>query len=203
MFRPWFAIVALASLGCGPSTKPEPAEPETETADPEGGPRTAGANDAPEISRSLGAKGGVLVFWPRIIPATEDPTMRELAGKLQKRVSDVAGKAASGKPVDVRPEPERVCPQDGCDAMTVGALLVHKEGGCTVLALVSAPGEAPMKLVPWAGVMKLKADSVPFREPPENQLTVRDAVPCAELIDRLAEHEADVAAAISQTASAP
>jgi hypothetical protein len=194
-------MFALMLCGCGPKTEAETPTDEPAPGSDEPGPKTAGDRDAPEISRSLGEKGGIVVFWPRVIPRSGDPEIKALAGKLQERLRDIAGK--NGGTVDVRPEPERVCPEDGCNASTLGALLVHKDGGCTVLGLVSGSGQAPVRIIPWAGLVKLKKDSVPFRDLPENEVTVRDAVPCKDLIDKLGEKEADVAAALKETAASP
>ena len=84
--------------------------------------------------------------------------------------------------------------------MTVGVLLTHGGGGCTVLALVSEPGTEPQRIVPWAGIVKLAKEEVPFREYPESQVTVRDSVPCTELLAALSKREAEVVKAISAAA---
>lgn len=144
-------------------------------------PKAGDANDAPEISRSVGAEGGVLLFWPRVIPKTSDAAMRENAAALQGRLRAMAEQAAPGKPIDVRPEPERVCGQDGCLAMTVGAALLEVGGGCAVVGLVAGPGTSPTKIVPWIGEVKIAQNEVAFREPPESQVTITDGVPCGEV----------------------
>ena len=69
------------------------------------------AADAPEISRSVGVKGGVVVLWPRVLPATADPAVQVEAQKLQARLTAMAEAAAPAAPRDVRPTPERVCPR--------------------------------------------------------------------------------------------
>jgi len=165
-----------------------------------GQPTGASSKDAPEISRSVGEEGGVVVFWPRVIPRTDDSAIRKVAGDLQGKLVALVEKGAPGRKLDVRPEPERVCPRDGCAAMTVGVLLVHAKGGCTALGLVSGPGTAEQHIVPWAGVVKLAQDRIPFRDHPENQVTVRDAVPCSDLLGKLAEREGEVVKAIGATA---
>jgi hypothetical protein len=138
------------------------------------------------------------VFWPRVIPRTDDPAIGKLAGELQGKLVTLAAKAAPGRKVDRRPEPERVCPRAGCDAMTLGVLLVHGGGGCTALGLVSGAGTGEQRIVPWAGVVKLAQDRIPFRDHPENQVTIRDAVPCKDLIGKLAEAEGDVVKAVGE-----
>src|SRR5690606_23761451 len=101
----------------------------------ERGPAPApGSQDGPEISRSVGEEGGLVVFWPRVIPRTDDAAIRGHAAKLQERLVAIAKKKYKSK-IDVRPEPERVCPQRGCDAATLGVLLTHRDGGCTATAL--------------------------------------------------------------------
>jgi hypothetical protein len=188
-------LLLLLLAACAPSTTHQPADPPDEAAvSGDDGPRSAREGDAPEISRSLGQEGGVLVFWTRIIPSSDDAQIHELAADLQTRLAELAKR--TGATVDVRPEPERVCPLDGCKAKTLGALLVHRDGGCTALALVGGPGSRSTRILPWAGIVKLEAEAVAFRDPPENQVTVRDAVPCHDLVNKLAEGEDDVTAAL-------
>jgi len=142
----------------------------------------------------------VVVFWPRVIPRTDDPATKELAGKLQKRLVDLVAKAVPKRERDVRPEPERVCQRSGCAAMTVGVLLVPQNGGCGAVALVSGPGQSASRLVVWGGAVELKQKEVPFRDPPESSITINDMVPCAKLVDKLGEHDADVVKAIQEMA---
>ncbi len=210
----WTMVTALGALGCGGGEprpipgRPAPAEdfandtdgrpPPTDGHD--GAPKPAGKSDGPHISRSVGEEGGVVVFWPRVIPKTEDAAITSLARDLQKELAGTVKATFTGKAVDVRPEPERVCPRDGCAAMTVGLLLTHIKGGCAVMALVSGPGKAPQKVVPWAGLVQLKRDEVPFREPPESDVTIKDAVPCADVMKALEEKKADVVAAMKKAA---
>ena len=154
------------------------------------------AADAPEISRSVGAKGGLVVLWPRVLPATTDPLLLLEAQKLQARLAAVAELAAPSAPRDVRPEPERVCPRQGCAGVALGAVLYHSQGGCIAVVTVSPPGPSAARLVPWAGVVDLKAAQSPFREPPESQLTIKDMVPCGELLPATAKQDEAVLAAI-------
>jgi hypothetical protein len=203
------SILCVLLAACGPKKSARDPAPEgdvtaAEGETPAGGagedptPKGAGPNDAPEISRSVGKQGGAVVFWPRVIPRSDDPAIDALAGKLQQRLVDVAKKGLGGKEIDIRPKPERVCPREGCEAMTVGVLLLHAGGGCSALALVSGPGKSATKLVPWAGLVELKQSEVPFREHPESQVTIKDAVPCDKLIESLDAKEADVVAALQR-----
>ena len=170
-----------APVSDDPTTPPPTATTGTSGGDT-GAPEPASSVDGPHISRSVGKSDGVVVFWPRIIPKSNDPKIRELAAQAQQRLVGLAKKVVGDRDVDVRPEPERVCPRMGCAATTLGVLLTHRGGGCTAIALVSSPGKSPAKLVSWAGAVKLKADSVPFRDYPESQVTIVDAVPCDQLI---------------------
>jgi hypothetical protein len=205
-------IAALVLMSCGGDEKrpvpgrPAPVEPfdddHTGVSQAAGKPAAvpspapaASNQDGPHISRSEGEEGGLIVFWPRVIPKTDDAEIRGHARELQKRLVDIAGKKFKGK-IDIRPEPERVCPQQGCKAATLGVLLTHGGGGCTATALVAKPGKSPTRLIPWAGVMTLKKDQVAFREYPETQLSIRDAVPCKDLIDALAEKAKDIEGAL-------
>jgi hypothetical protein len=154
------------------------------------------SGDAPEISRSRGAAGGVVVLWTRVIPGSEDASLQGAAGAVQEALRAAAAQAAPGATVDVRPAPERVCPREGCKAVAVGAVLAHKDGGCVVVATVSAPGESAAKLIPLAGKVKLKADSAPFREPPESFVQVLDFASCADVAAQL--DTSALAAALSE-----
>jgi hypothetical protein len=137
------------------------------------------------ISRSRGKEGGVVVLWPRVIPASEDPAVAAAAAATQAKLAEAVRLAAPTRELDVRPSPERVCPEAGCLAHAVGAVLAHNATGCVVIVTLSAPGATPADLVPWVGGVTLDATRVPFREPPENQVHVSDYVPCSELGTRL------------------
>ncbi len=182
-----------------PTQLPPSAPPPRASTPPPAPPRAAAVStDPPEISRSVGAPGEVIIFWPRVIPRTETPEMRAVAFGLQQRLRAIAMRTFPGKRVDVRPEPERVCPRAGCTATTIGVVLANDVQGCAAIAFVSAPGQSPQELVPWGGEVRLKTSKVPFRDPPEAQVTLDDYVPCAKLLDdeKLAQREADVVAAL-------
>jgi len=181
-----------------PSSNPS-AEP---SAEPSAAAATEPAGDAPEISRSEGKEDGVVVFWPRVVPRTDDPAIHDLAAALQKKLGELVAKAAPKRERDVRPEPERVCPKGGCKAMTVGVVLTTKDKGCVAVALVAKPGAEPSKLIPWAGTMELKSEEAAFRAPPESLLTVTDMVPCAKLLETAAKGDAAVIKAIKDAAAA-
>lgn len=131
--------------------------------------------DGPEISRSAGKKGGIVVLWPRV-----DGAGQATAQAVQSALALIA--QGVSPVVDVRPAPERVCPRDGgCRGVALGAVVVEREQGCAVVATVSGPGMAPARLLEWAGVLTLTAPSVPFREAPETAVTIADFVPCDTL----------------------
>ena len=164
-----------------------------------GGP-TASAQtegDAPEISRSVGVEGGVVLFWPRVVPRSSDPELSALAGAVQRHLRMLVERELPGRPVDQRPEPERVCPQAGCEAMTVGALIARNGTGCVVVALISGPGRAPARLIPWVGGATPRVAQVPFREPPESHITITDFAVCDDVVSQLAAGESAVAQAIA------
>jgi len=216
MKRAW--MVLMVAVGCGggggrPTNYPvatvpreaDPADtPPVTTAPPapqvEGGGVTAATppggspSDAPEISRSVGTQGGVVVLWTRVVPRTTETTMTRFAAMLQTRIRAVVAETLPGRQIDLRPQPERVCPQAGCQATSVGVLLLHTQGRCAVVALLSPPGRSVTKLVPWAGQVDLKRLTVPFREPPESSVVVRDYAPCS--LDPLAAQEQDVQRAL-------
>ncbi len=145
----------------------------------------AGGDD-PVVSRTRGKTGGAVVLWPRIVPESTDPQLIDLAAKLQQRLSTMATRQISDKKFSVRPRPERVCPMSGCKAVALGVMLGHQDGGCVAVALLGEPGnEDVTMLVPWAGDVELRARSIAFRQPPEDKLSVKEFVPCEELLNNL------------------
>jgi hypothetical protein len=161
----------------------------------------ASDGDAPEISRSQGTAGGVVLLWPRIVgsasqPADDEQTLK-IARAMQARMASLIRDKLPGVPVDVRPKPERVCPRSGCIGASVGILLTRSgKHGCTATALVARQGPSESRLVPWAGGVKLKAETSAFREPPESQVRVVDHAKCESLAEDAAARDADVVAAI-------
>jgi hypothetical protein len=201
--RPLVLLGLVGLAGCGgspaaPESKTPPAEPApVPTAGPtvQAGPAAQSSANAPEISRSVGVEGGVVLLWPRV-PGARDADSSRIALGIQRRLSTIIKRALPGRSVDVRPEPERVCPRSGCKAVAVGAVLSRSGNGCAVAALVSAPGESATRIVPWAGNMNLRSPTVPFRQPPEAVISVDDYQSCGALDGDLAAHEADVEAAL-------
>ena len=156
--------------------------------------------DGPEISRSVGSEGGVVLFWPRVVPSSVRAETSALAGAVQSYLNELVAATVPSRAIDVRPEPERVCPLAGCDAMTVGVLIARHGGGCVLVALVSPPGQSAARLVPWVGNVTVNSESVPFREPPESHITISDFAACDEVVERLADAEHAIAAAIRTAA---
>jgi hypothetical protein len=214
-------VVFLALLACNSSTRKPADDPNAGRAPGPGAKapiqsseytpppaRTApdeSSNDAPEISRSAGAAGGVVVLWPRLVlphgAGKPDDETLALARKAQARLANLARSTLSGANVDVRPEPERVCPKNGCAGVSLGLLFARAGNGCSLFALVSGPGKSPSRLVPWSpGAVKLSAPSVGFREPPERVVKVDDYASCGKLPDDLAPKDGEVAAAIKSAA---
>jgi hypothetical protein len=158
--------------------------------------------DAPEISRSVGVDGGVVIMWPRIIPRAERANTRALAASLRDHLRRMVEKNLPGRPIDMRPEPERVCPRAGCKAVSVGALIIRDGEGCLLVALVGRPGKYPLRLVPWVGKMRLKEEWVTFRETPESRVQIIDYAKCSQVMKQLSGRERYVLEAI-QTAATP
>ena len=142
------------------------------------------AGDTSTISRSPGPEGGVIVLWPRIIPGSEASRTSSLAKQLQARLKKLVGDALPGRVIEKRPEPERVCPQAGCRATSVGLVLARKGQGCVAVVVLGRPGRTLRRLVPWIGKVKLKKEWIPFRKPPESFLTIEDFARCDELVAR-------------------
>lgn len=215
-------LLALAAilLGCSPLTRDAPASappslaatsgapalPATSAASAPPRPIAAPASAAPEsveernVSKSAGLAGGVTILWPRIIPRDIVDENRDLGAALQQQMRVIVEKHLPGRAIDFRPEPERVCPRTGCAGVSVGLLLSRQGQGCLVLALVSRPGVAPTRIVPWVGQVQLRADTVSFREWPESQITVADYVPCASLLTTMDAQEGAIADALRAAA---
>ena len=203
----WPASIALASLLCLTACPPEqPVRTAEDFGPPTQGdtkedmglasdkPAAPAKEDAPEVSRSTGPKGGVLVFWPRVWPRDDaDPRTRELSVQVQRKMEALARRAAGTRTIEARPEPERVCPSDGCQATTVGAVLVLRDKACAVAAVVAGPGKSPARILPLSGKMTLTSETVPFREPPEEMVKVTDYVACDKMLEGIEQREADVA----------
>lgn len=195
MLRSTLAVLIFGLLGPGCGVSTIPSRPLSSGPDPEPVRTThtsvhhTSGNDSPEISRSAGVQGGVVVLWPRILPRSEDPAVVELATLVQARLATLA--RAGAEAVDQRPAPERVCPKaNGCAAASVGAIIARKDKGCAVVALVSRPGISPAQLLPWAGRVRLKNSTAAFRDPPENEVIVEEFVPCDKLKADLASNVA-------------
>ena len=184
---------AIVAAGCGAQQEPEQHEfPDAN--DPEYAASFDGETDS-RISTSVGEEGGVVVLWPRVVPADDAGSLSSVAASLQERLRTIAEKALPGRPQDVRPEPERACPYRGCKGVSIGAVLAHAGQGCAVVAIVSRPGQSAANLVAWTSGTKVRASVVPFREPPESKIEVSDYRPCQELESDLAERDPAVEAA--------
>ncbi|MBL9103123.1 MAG: hypothetical protein JNL82_19410 [Myxococcales bacterium] len=186
------------SAGPAPTLQATTAPAPAPTAPPPApGPETT---EERHVSKSPGVAGGVTLLWPRIIPRDIVDQNRDLAAALQARMKTIVEKHLPGRTIDYRPEPERVCPKDGCAGVSVGLLLSRKDQGCLVLALISRPGPSPTRIVPWVGKVQLRADTVGFREWPESQITVADYVPCNSLLTTMDAQEAAVGEALKTAA---
>lgn len=155
---------------------------------------------APEISHSKGVAGGVVVLFPRIIPSAIAAENQAYGQQIQQKMKQLVEKALPGRPVDVRPSPERVCPKAGCDAMSIGVLFTRQNNSCVAVALVNAPGVSTTKLVPWGGEVTLKADPIQFRDPPENFVTIKDYANCDQLVTEMGKQDSFVEAALRAAA---
>ena len=82
--------------------------------------------------------------------------------------------------------------------MTVGVLLARAGKGCAAAALISGPGTAPARIVPWIGSISTSRTSVPFREHPESAIDVKDYLPCTS-VATAAGADDDVVKAIGET----
>ncbi len=168
------------------------------SASPGSGSRAAG--DDPRVSRSPGVEGGVVLLWPRILPASAAERSGPELALLHRHMLAMVQRVLPGRPIDERPAPERVCPRAGCAGLAFGAVFLRQGEGCAVAATVGPPGQVPLRIVPWVGQMRLKANEAQFREPPENQVVVRDFAPCADLGVALQTGQAPVGFTLEQLA---
>jgi hypothetical protein len=165
-----------------------------------------GANDnrfiAPEISHSKGVSGGIVVLYPRIIPTTIAAENAALASQIQAKMRAVAEKALPGRPIDVRPSPERVCPKTGCDGVSINVLFSRSSTACVTVAIINAPGVSPTKMIPWGGSVEFKTgtDTIQFRDMPENFIKIKDFQPCDQLTTIMADQDQFIEAALRAAA---
>jgi hypothetical protein len=156
----------------------------------------------PEVSKEEGQAGGVVILWPRVIPSNIAAQNAGTASSLQQHMQQIVARALPGRPVELRPSPERVCPRGGCKAPSISVLFTRNQNACVAIALISGPGETPAKMIPWAGTIVFKGgDSAPFRQPPENQITIKDYVPCDTLLTEMGKADAQVEAALRMAAA--
>jgi hypothetical protein len=195
----WQVLVILALPGCG-APQPE-ARQFPDAYDPAYAASFDGEVD-PRVSTSGGEAGGVVVLWPRVVPGDGAESVADQAAMVQERLRAVVAKVLPDAPLDVRPSPERACPLRGCKGVSVGAVLAHAGRGCALVATVSRPGQSATLIVPWSSTVAVKAAVIPFRDPPESQLSVRDYVPCADLGDDIGAREPAVEEAVAEAGAA-
>src|SRR5262245_7029561 len=145
-------LCAGAISGCGGSGSSSSETTIEEGASSEGGESGSSEggvvieDDDNRVSTSAGEAGGVVVLWPRVMGLPENE-----ANDLQEHMATLVRRVFPNRPVDVRPDPERVCPRGGCRGISLGALLVTQNGACSVVAVIGRPGEGELTLIPWAG----------------------------------------------------
>ena len=149
------------------------------------GATVARSRPGPEISRDRGRPNGVVVLWPRVVPESEAPWVRDLARELQASAARIAREVVGKRRVEARPEPERVCPREGCRAVSVSMLLAHRGSGCALALVVGAPERGNGQLIPLHGAWLLESSELGFREPPERAAVVEDFAPCATVVPTL------------------
>lgn len=172
----WTAVSVLALLGCSGGSG--------------GGSRASGSGggeativideDDARVSRSAGVEGGVTVLFPRVmgLPGGEPAA-------LQAHMVELAGRLFPDRPIDVRPDPERVCPRSGCNGVSLGALLVVRNGTCATVGIVGGPGATDLTLTRWSGRLIVRDRVIAFREPPESHVVLQDSSPCDQLLEHL------------------
>ncbi|HVY48499.1 MAG TPA: hypothetical protein VHB21_21570, partial [Minicystis sp.] len=140
----------------------------------------------PDVSRSRGHKGGMVVLWPRVSVATGGDASKahDAARDAELRLEALAHRAGGARAVDRRPEPEARCPKDGCEATSVSAVVFARPDGCAAVAMIAGPKKSPAHLLKWAGDVELTSDIVPLGAGPEPLVKVKTAVPCEKLFEK-------------------
>ncbi len=197
------ALLALLIGGCASQPAPRAERDPRDYAPPAAGhesprvalePTPAGAD--PHISRSAGFPGAIVVLYPRVVPVTREDELRAISVGVQQRLVDLVMRALPGRKMDLRPFPERACPQAGCTVPALGAVLASVDTGCAVVVTLSPPGRSDSTLRAWAGEVELRGGPVPFREAPESRITVKDMAICADLAEAGAAKDAELITAI-------
>lgn len=191
------ALVAVAGCGGSPRAEDRPMPDAND-------PAYAASLDEPidpRISASAGDPDGVLVLWPRVVPAEGADGVSAQAEAMQRALERIAARVLPDRRVEVRPSPERACPAAGCEAVSLGAVLLHSGGGgCAAAAFVSRPGRSPAHLIEWAGGASVRTTTVPFREPPESHLRVSDFGSCETLAAELDDDAGAIEQALREAA---
>ena len=76
------------------------------------------------------------INWLRTLPYMR-AWIQNYGQQLQQKMKQLVEKALPGRPVDVRPAPERVCPKAGCDAMSINVLFTRQNNSCVAVALIN------------------------------------------------------------------
>ncbi len=169
-------VLLLSTSSCIASTAPSGNGSEKEVAPIAtfgAGHHGPSKDDAPEISRGLGEKGGFVILWPRITPKG-DPALALEAPKLQHRLEALVRATFPDAPIDVRPEPERSCPRDGCVGTALGIMLFKRDKGCVLAVSTQKSGTSPALLNAWVGDVVIKGQ-VPFRDAPEPFVQINES----------------------------
>jgi hypothetical protein len=184
-------IATLMIGGCGGAPPSSAAEGEQAS-----GEAVIIEEDDPRVSRSAGEEGGVVVLYPRVMGLPDQEP-----AALQAHMVELAQRVFPNRPLDVRPDPERVCPRDGCLGPSLGALLVAQNGTCATVAVVGNPGRGEHALLRWSGRLTVRDRVIPFREPPESHITLQEATPCEGLGAELGEEDYAVEEALRHAAA--
>ena len=182
----------MMMLGCGGAPPSSAAEGEAAS----GGGQLIIEEEDPRVSRSAGEAGGVVVLFPRVMGLPDQE-----AAALQAHMVEVAQRVFPNRPLDIRPDPERVCPRDGCLGPSLGALLVTQNGTCAAIAVVGNPGRGEHALIRWSGRLTVRDRVIPFRDPPESHVTLQEATPCEGMGAELGVDDYAVEEALRRAAS--
>src|SRR5258708_39334558 len=124
------SLLVLQACGGASTAEPKSPDPNPPAATAHAAPSattpttmaTPSSTDAPEISRSVGVDGGVVVLWPRIPGSAKDPDARQVAAKIEVRLAGIGARALPRPRMDAPPGPGRLRRPVGVAAISRGAV---------------------------------------------------------------------------------
>lgn len=129
----------------------------------------------------------LLINTPRVVPAEVPADAEAFAREVQARTAEIAAEStALIGDFEVLPSDRPHCGGRQCEPPSLGALVLHRDGGCAALLVLGGADEGPRTLRPWVGDVRVADGFVTFGEAPERAVAVNDYTPCAGAAEELA-----------------